>query len=153
VTIHSVFRRILVGVAGGVAWTVGLFVFFGPAQRILADPQLQSGKMNAVFQSLQPLPRNIDQPWIVPLALVAICTIYGRVYDWLLPVMGKTRFQRATRFGFLLWIMIIPWFEFYLPWNVLWEPTPLVLLEFALWFLVMQLTAAAITLTSTSPPI
>ena len=28
---------------------------------------------------------------------------------------------------------MVPWFEFYLPWNVMREPAPLVLLEMACW--------------------
>lgn len=37
-----------------------------------------------------------------------------------------------------------PWFEFYLPWNVLREPAPLVVLELACWLGVMLLVGTAI---------
>jgi hypothetical protein len=40
--------------------------------------------------------------------------------------------------------MMALWFEFYLPWNVLHEPAPLVALELVLWLGVMLLVGIAI---------
>ena len=40
--------------------------------------------------------------------------------------------------------MAIPWFEFYLPFNVMREPLPLVALELVCWFLVLQLVGTTV---------
>jgi hypothetical protein len=34
------------------------------------------------------------------------------------------------------WVLMVPWFEFYLPWNVMHEPIMLVILEMVLWLCV-----------------
>lgn len=39
---------------------------------------------------------------------------------------------------------MVPWFEFYLPWNMMHEPAPLVLLEMALWLGVLVVAGLAI---------
>ena len=44
-------RGALAGVAGGIAWLLGIFLIFGPAQPILTDPDLQSSKMLGAFTS------------------------------------------------------------------------------------------------------
>ncbi len=44
--------------------------------------------------------------------------------DWL----GK-----GITFGLINWALMIPWFEFYLPYNVMHEPLSLVFLESVLW--------------------
>lgn len=39
---------------------------------------------------------------------------------------------------------MVPWFEFYLPWNVMHEPATLVLLEAALWLAVLLTVGLAV---------
>jgi hypothetical protein len=39
---------------------------------------------------------------------------------------------------------MVPWFEFYLPWNVMLEPMPLVLLEVLCWLIVQLLVGLAL---------
>jgi hypothetical protein len=135
------------GVAGGVAWQLGMMTFFGPAQAILTDPKLQSAKFNAVFQSITPLPRTLGQPMLLLSGLVGISLIYAVVYTAIRAALGGTLIQRSGKFGLILWAVMVPWFEFYLPWNVMGEPFLLVLLECLCWFGVMQLVALAIVVT------
>ncbi len=132
------------GIAGGLAWQAGMLVFFGPAQIVLASPSYQSGKLNAVFQTLAPLPRTHDQPWLLLPGLIGISCIYVVVYDSVRHALKGSVWRRAVRFGTILWAVMVPWFEFYLPWNVLHEPPLLVLLECLCWFGVMQFVALAI---------
>ena len=50
---------------------------------------------------------------------------------------------------------MVPWFEFYLPWNVLLEPFPLVALELICWaavLLVVALTIAGVDQLFRRPP-
>lgn len=133
-------RGAVAGLAGGVAWFVGLLLFFGPAQLILADPQLQSEKMLAVFHD-EPLPRIAAMPWVLIIALLCIGMMWGWVYVWLTQSGGlwsdRPWWRRGLRFGVVSWVLMVPWFAFYLPWNALLEPTLLVLLEAACWAGVM----------------
>jgi hypothetical protein len=52
--------------------------------------------------------------------------------------------QRGLRFAALAWALMVPWFEFYLPWNVLREPPALVMLEMVCWAGVMTLVGLTI---------
>lgn len=146
------FRGAVAGLAGGVAWFVSLLLFFGPAQLILADPQLQSEKMLAVFHD-EPLPRIAAMPWVLIIALLCIGVMWGWVYVWLTKPgrpgyaaaaddadgtwAAGTWWKRGLRFGVVGWVLMVPWFAFYLPWNALLEPTLLVLLEAVCWAGVM----------------
>jgi hypothetical protein len=133
-------RGAVAGAAGGVAWFIGLLLFFGPAQLILANPEFQSEKMLAVFID-EPAPRVQDMPWVLIIALLCIGVLWGWVYVWLTQSGGLWRdrswWKRGLRFGVVSWVLMVPWFAFYLPWNVLLEPTPLVLLEAVCWAGVM----------------
>lgn len=134
-TLHWL-RGALAGLVGGVAWFVALLLFFGPAQIILADETLQSAKMLAAFTE-EPLPRAAEAPWILIVGLLAIGALWGLVYAWLVHFGGVWKdsgwFKRGVRFGAVGWTLMVPWFAFYLPWNVLREPTLLVALEMVCW--------------------
>jgi hypothetical protein len=134
----------LSGLVGGIVWWLGMVIIFGSVQFILADPIVQSAKFNAVFQTLAPLPRSSTNPWIVPLGLMAFALIDAWIYSIIRSAFGPTILKRGAFFGLILFLVMTPWFEFYLPWNVMWEPAPLVALEVLCWFGVMQLVGQAI---------
>ena len=137
-------RVIAAGVAGGLAWLLGLTVFFGPAQAILADPNLQSAKFLRVFAEIEPLPRVAASPWIMLVGLAVIGVIHAAVFAVLRDGLPGRGWRKGVAFGLVAWALMVPWFEFYLPWNVMHEPFVLVLLEAALWALVLQLVGLAI---------
>ena len=133
----KVLRIIIMGIAAAAAWLLGFIVFFGPAQRVLTDPDLQSAKFLSVMGgAVAPPPRIAEHPWILPVGLVIIGIVYAIVFS-LLP-LGGGRLRRGSLFGLIAWALMAPWFEFYLPWNAMHEPFPLVLLELQLWLLVLQ---------------
>jgi hypothetical protein len=123
----------LAGLAGGVAWIAGVVVLFTPAQAVLADPAYQSAKFLSVLGELEPLPRVASRPWLFPAGVALIGILYGHVYAGIRGSLGSGAWRRGTRFGIVAWALMAPWFEFYLPWNVMHEPAPLVLLELLLW--------------------
>jgi hypothetical protein len=53
---------------------------------------------------------------------------------------------RGLAFGTIAWALFVPWFEFYIPWNLMLEPTALVLLEMLCWAGVLGLVGLAISL-------
>ncbi|MFA0814071.1 DUF6789 family protein [Microbulbifer epialgicus] len=141
-------RVFLSGVAGGVAWVLGMLIFFGPAQTILADPQLQSAKFLTVVKQMEPLPRMADNLWVGVLGLLMIGVIYGIVFSFIESLMSGKSLIKGVKFGAISWALMVPWFEFYLPWNVMHEPLVLVILEALLWACVLQLVGISISLTS-----
>lgn len=133
------------GVAGGLAWILALNAFFGPAQVILANPEHQSAKFLAVFGAIEPLPRAAENGWIVPVGLLVLGVLYGLAYRLARPAFaGRRWWRKGLTFGGLAWLLMVPWFEFYLPWNVMHEPFALVLLEGALWLATLLLVGLAI---------
>ncbi|MEM7485531.1 MAG: hypothetical protein AAF348_10010 [Bacteroidota bacterium] len=136
------------GVMGGIAWIVGMIVFFGPAQSILANPKLQSAKFIAVMEHIEPLPRMRGNIWIIIVGLLSIGLIYSLVFSFVGQKLSGNSFQKGMKFGLISWGLMVPWFEFYLPWNVMHEPTLLVFLEAFCWVLVLMLVGISIALTS-----
>lgn len=134
----TLLRATAAGLAGGLAWIVGLMVFFGPAQAILANPAFQSQKFLYVMGQLEPLPRTAEVWWLLPVVLLAIGILYGIAYHFVRRAFPDSPWwSKGLKFGLLVWVIMVPWFEFYLPWNVMHEPFMLVMLEMALWLAVM----------------
>jgi len=136
--IGTTMRGILSGLAGGIAWLAGFILVFGPAQAVLADPARQSSKMLAAFGEGDGAPRAAASPGVLIAGLLAIAVLWGCVYVVLSRPWKGSWLRRGAAFGALGWALMVPWFEFYLPWNVLLEPAPLVLLEMICWALVLQ---------------
>jgi len=120
-------------------------LLFGPAQMILANPDYQSQKFLSVVGQLEPLPRATGTWWILPVGLLALGVIYGVVYHFVRKAFSeKPWWNKGLRFGSVAWALMVPWFEFYLPWNVMREPALLVLLEMILWLGVLLAVGIAI---------
>jgi hypothetical protein len=141
----AVLRILACGLAAAAAWWAGIVVVFGPAQAILADPARQSPKFLAAFTE-PPLPRIAEDPGEFALGLVAIGCIHAAVFAWLAPRLPAGTLRRGVAFGIVAWALMVPWFEFYLPWNVMREPLPLVLLEGLCWLVVLVGVGLAIAL-------
>jgi hypothetical protein len=143
---HAVIRGALAGAAGGIAWMIGIVLFFGPAQALLTDPERQSAQMLAAFTG-DPGPRVQDAPWMLVAGLLVIGILWGWVYAWLSQqgaAWDAPWWARGAKFAAVGWVLMVPWFEFYLPWNVLHEPAPLVALEMACWAGVLLCVGLAI---------
>lgn len=132
-------RNVLAVLVCGPLWYGGLYVFFvySGAQQILANPQYQSQKFIDSFVTFQPLPRMALDAWLVPKGLMITGTLLGLVLVYLNDKIKLGWFTKGLVFGLMSWALIIPWFEFYLPYNVMHEPMALVLLEALLWLCVM----------------
>jgi len=141
----TLFQAISAGIAGGLAWIFALIIFFGPAQAILANPDFQSQKFLFVMGQLEPLPHTAGSWWILPAAILAIGVLYGIVYHFVRRAFPKQPWwKKGIQFGLVAWALMVPWFEFYLPWNVMHEPALLVVFEMALWMAVLVSVGLAI---------
>lgn len=141
----TLIRALSAGFAGGIAWIGGMVLFFGPAQSILANPDFQSQKFLFVVEQLEPLPHTAGAWWILPIGLLAIGMLYGIVYHFVRKAFpGKPWWKKGVQFGLVAWALMVPWFEFYLPWNVMHEPAMLVVFEIVLWMGVLLIVGIAI---------
>lgn len=132
----NVLRVVVMGIAAAATWWLGVVVVFGPAQVILADPERQSAKFLRAFAD-EPLPRMAENPLALPIGLLGIGLVYASAYAWLGGKLSGPAWRRGLVFGGLAWALMVPWFEFYLPWSVMREPLPLVLLEGVCWLIVL----------------
>ncbi len=125
-------RYLLAGLAGGFAMLAASLATFGPAQAVLADPALQSEKFLAAFTG-DPPPRAASAPYLIPLGFVGLGFVHALAFQLLYRGLSRNWLAAGLTFGFAAWLIAYPWFEYYLPWNVMLEPAPLVLLELACW--------------------
>jgi hypothetical protein len=142
---NTALRILRAGVAGAAAWWVGLNYVFGAAQPILAHPEMQSPKMMAIYD-LQPPARIATDPWLLPAGFLAVALIQACVFAFIRPALPGGLVMRGLAFAAVAWGLLVPWFEFYLPWSLMLEPTLLVLLEMLCWAAIMTLVGLAISL-------
>lgn len=128
-------RTLLTVLLCGLCWYGTFYLFFigSGAQNILANPAYQSSKFLRVFMEIEPLPRVVSDPWLVIKGFFLIGILVGLAFVWVSPHFKGNWLQKGLKFGLLHWMLMVPWFEFYLPYNVMNEPFSLVLLEAALW--------------------
>lgn len=136
--IRSTSRVILVGIVAGVVWYSGMVLVFGPAQQLLANPEFQSRKFLDVFTTIKPLPRMSVEPLAFYTGFLLVGIAFSLAYHLVARWLPGTIAKKGLLFGFVAWLLMNPWFEFYLPWNVMHEPLPLVLLEMILWLVVLM---------------
>jgi hypothetical protein len=141
----TLLRAMIAGLTGGLAWFFSIILFFGPAQAILASPEYQSQKFLFVMGQLEPLPYTAGAWWLLPVGLLVIGVLYGIVYHFIRRAFAEIPWwKKGLQFGLVAWALMVPWFEFYLPWNVMHEPALLVALEMVLWLAVLLCVGIAI---------
>lgn len=131
--------------AGAAAWWAGLNYIFGAVQGVLADPAMQSAKMMAIYE-LQPPARIVIHPWLLPAGFLVVALFQACAFAFVRPALPAGPVARGAAFGSVAWALFVPWFEFYLPWSLMLEPTPLVLLEMLCWAAIMLLVGLAISI-------
>jgi hypothetical protein len=123
-----------------IGWWSGLVRW--PASHFWCGPglNLQSQKMMAASADT----RSSENSGIVLFGLLTIRLVWGWVYGAVARAWTVVWWQRGLRFALLSWALMVPWFEFYLPWNVLPEPNALVILEMVCWAGVMTVVGPTI---------
>ena len=135
---RSIIRVSVAGVVATVVWFLGLQFVFGPAQGILADPEFQSRKFLEVFTRLEPLPKYAIEPIAFYAGFLVVGLTFSIAYNLIHRLIPGRTARKGFTFGLLAWLLMVPWFEFYLPWNVMHEPIMLVLFEMFLWLILLQ---------------
>jgi hypothetical protein len=124
----SILVTVLAGVAGVAAFLVLNFVGFKVADPILGDPELQSAKLTAVWDEIEPLPpAHGEAASITILVLIGIGRAF--VYRWLGKFWPSGLVSRVWRYWLLVWFLTFVYTEFAAPFTLFGEPAALVLVE------------------------
>lgn len=142
--------RIFIALCGcGWVWYAAMqccFVWSG-AQSILANPQHQSSKFIKVFTEYQPLPRMATDKSVLWIGFMVIGFIVASAFLLLNDKLPGGWLKRGLIFGVVHCMLMTPWFEFYLPYNVMNEPLLLVLFETTLWLCVTSVVGLFLSFT------
>jgi hypothetical protein len=125
---HDIRRTVLAGLGGAVVFVILQYTLFGLAGPILDDPNLQSAKLTAVWNEIEPLPPAYGYAATVAgLALIGIGRAF--VYRWLAPAWPNRVVARALRYALLIWFLSFLFVEFSAPFTLFGEPAGLLALE------------------------
>ena len=143
-------RRWVRGLIGGLvgvlaSFPVGFLLFFVIGAEILFDPMLQSAKLIAVWQEIEPLPLLFRDPASFILGLLLLGGVRGLVFAGIVGGLPAPIFKRGVAYGVILWSLAFLFFEFFTPFNLFGEPMPLLALQLAFWFVVAQVEGIVIS--------
>lgn len=141
-------RYLLLFSGTGIVWYYAMQLFFvwSGAQSILGNQHYQSTKFIKTFVEYEPLPYMAFDKWFVLKGLVIVGALSALAFVISGQGIKGNRTARGLKFGLVHWLLMTPWFEFYLPYNVMHEPGLLVLLECALWLCVAIVTGMYMSL-------
>ena len=141
-------RILLAGLAGGAATNLAMLVTFrllGFGSGLLLDPSWQSEKLVAVWTKIEPLPRVVSAPAPMIVGAFAFALFHAWLYARLVGGWPSGLWPRTWRLGGLVFVLSYVFFEFFTPFNLFWEPLPLIGVELAFWAVVALAEALAIT--------
>ena len=124
----GVLRTVVAGVVGTVVLLIVNLVGFELAGDILFDPDLQSAKLIAVWEEIEPLPPAHGEA-LTGVILILIGIGRAFVYRWLAPAWPTGVIARALRYALLVWFLSFFFVEFAAPFTLFGEPVGLVLIE------------------------
>lgn len=81
----------------------------------------------------EPLPRMIGDEFFMMKGAYCISLLWVALFLFLNAKLGGNWLRKGVVFGTIIWAAMVPWFEFYLPYNVMNEPLDLLLFEATLW--------------------
>lgn len=132
------FAALFICLTTGLMWRwAGLQLFFisSGAQNILGNSAHQSSKFINAFIA-EPLPRMAIDSSVLTWGLFVVGFLLAIAFLIVNTYLKGGWLKRGLVFGMVHWLVMTPWFEFYLPYNVMLEPLMLVLLEAFLWLCV-----------------
>lgn len=134
--IQGYWRTGLAGVlASAVFFLLSFLTFYvlGTLAGILNNPAIQSPKVIAVLQSLEPLPIMQRAPYIIFAGWVVIFVGYAFLFNHISVLWPPNYWTRLWRLTLIVWFFSLVFFEFQGPFNLLGEPLPLLGLELVFW--------------------
>jgi hypothetical protein len=136
-----IWRTLVAGLAGGVAFVLGTFVTFRllggsrvGAEGVLFDPDTQHPKVIAAWKQIEPLPRILETPVLILAGMLVFGIAYAFVYRAIAVGWPVGLHRRALRLGFVVWLGTV-FAEFMGPFNVLHQPFSLSVVAWVFWAL------------------
>lgn len=130
-------RALAAAIVGGIALLLSTLLLWGIlAAPLINDPNEQSPKLLAVWQSIRPLPVIITAPHLMLLGFVLFAFIHTLIYAQFSPLLPSSGWKKGAYYGIILWLSSYAFFEFFAPFNLFSEPLHLVSLELILWLIV-----------------
>lgn len=128
----------LAALAGGLAMGTAMFltfrlVGFGDGDGLLLDPRTQSAKLIAVWTTLPPRPRIIENPLLMQAGFFVLAWIHAAFYRSVSRAWPAGVLPRGLRLSGLIFLFTYLFWEFFTPFNLLGEPVMLVALELLFW--------------------
>lgn len=138
----------------GWVWYAAMQTFFvwSGAQGILANREYQSSKFIKTFTEYRPLPRMAVDNNVLWMGLMVVGFFAASAFLLLNNKLSGGWLKKGLLFGVINWMLMTPWFEFYLPYNVMNEPMLLVLFEAVLWLCVSLCIGIFLSFTMNYPP-
>lgn len=134
-----IWRTLVAGLAGGVAFVLGTFVTFRllggsriGAEGVLFDPDTQHPKVITVWKEMEPLPRILETPVLILAGLLVFGIAYAFVYRATAAAWPVGLHRRALRLGVVVWLGTV-FAEFMGSFNVLHQPFSLSVVAWAFW--------------------
>lgn len=124
------------GVLAGLAFaglSVLTFYVLGVLPGILFNPEIQSPKVIAVTQTMEPLPVLQTAPYIIFAGWIGFLIGWAFLFKHVSVLWPQDYWTRVRRLTLLIWFFTLFFFEFQGPYNLLAEPLPLLALELLFW--------------------
>jgi hypothetical protein len=148
----GIWRTLVAGLAGGVAFVLGTFVTFRMlggsrvgAEGVLFDPDTQHPKVIAAWKDLEPLPRILETPLLILAGMLLFGVAYAFVYRAVAAAWPVGLHRRAVRLACLVWLGTV-FAEFMGPFNVLHQPFSLSIVAWGFWAVCSLAQAYALVL-------
>jgi len=124
----TVLRTVIAGIIGLFGFLIVNRIGFRVVDPILFDPNLQSPKLIAVWNEVEPLPPA--HGLVATLSILVLIGI-GRafIYRWLAPFWPSGFAARVIRYWLLVWFLSYFFVEFSAPFTLFGEPVGLILIE------------------------
>ena len=137
----------LAGLLSGIVFfmlSVLTFYVLGVVPGILFNPEIQSPKVIAVVQALQPPPLMQRAPYIVFAAWTVTLIGYSYLFHHIRPLWPQSYWSCLWRLALMIWFFSLLFFQFQGPLNLLDEPLSLFALELLFWAICAGGAAAVI---------
>ena len=125
---------------------IGFVVLFALAAPLLFDPAIQSAKFIAVWQTLQPLPLLVTNPFLFLGGTALIGVGHGLVFAGIVGGLPEPILKRGFVFGLVVWALLFIFLVYFTPFNLLGAPLVLASMVIASFFFVAQVEGLIISL-------
>lgn len=120
---------LVAGIAGAFTSMVLVALVYTAANPILFNPQYQSAKVIAVYQSIMPLPLLSSNPAAVVAGWIIVSMVRTLVFAWFYNGIPGTGVRKGLSWGLAVWLTVVLFSEFYSTINLLGEPLYLAAFE------------------------